>query len=363
MVRDTLNKTFVAASGVFITVIIAATACGSAGGTRPEPSELPDGWRREQVREGFVGREFDNPLAGFTIDLPPGWRTGESWPAILDGPSGWIAGVAQSDDEIIPTLRFYVGSAPGMDPSVMEDDPRYVLRDVQVDGQPAFLHLAASDAIDLGPQVGIYYPHIPDGLPGAQTPSLRIEGDSRGFTDQELLGKVLTSVRYAEIARLPEIPSPIVTPLDDWRRVPARSDWPSFTLSLPPGWQTESGKGIDSLVGTVSGDGVRLFYDFGGFAGMPIDPISQVRERRDGSEHLIWEERIGDRLFWFVQPVSPDPAPDAITGAFIFLDRFEAGNGVPTVSFSVAGLDLDQQQLVLALLRTVEPEVGPLTSN
>ena len=54
----------------------------------------------------------------------------------------------------------------------------------------------------------------------------------------------------------------------DWRivEVPAWPSQPGFSLRLPPGWELIELQGIDSYVGEVTGDGVRLTFDYGGFS-------------------------------------------------------------------------------------------------
>ena len=54
----------------------------------------------------------------------------------------------------------------------------------------------------------------------------------------------------------------------DWRivEVPAWPSQPGFSLRLPPGWELNELQGIDSYVGEVTGDGVRLTFDYGGFS-------------------------------------------------------------------------------------------------
>ena len=49
-------------------------------------------------------------------------------------------------------------------------------------------------------------------------------------------------------------------PSSDWRflEVPAWEGVPGFSLRLPPGWKLNELQGIDSYVGEVVGDGVRL---------------------------------------------------------------------------------------------------------
>ena len=44
---------------------------------------------------------------------------------------------------------------------------------------------------------------------------------------------------------------------------PGWDDQTGFSLMLPPGWQLKEMQGIDSYVGEVVGDGVRLEFDYG----------------------------------------------------------------------------------------------------
>lgn len=48
-------------------------------------------------------------------------------------------------------------------------------------------------------------------------------------------------------------------------------DGGDFTLRTPSEWKFEQGVGTDSQVGTVSGDGITLTFDYGMFAGNPIN--------------------------------------------------------------------------------------------
>lgn len=318
--------------------------------------ELPEGWRRVQVRNGFVGRELEEPLVGFTVALPPGWTAGESLPG-TSGPTGWIAGPPVSGGERVPYLYFWMGVAPHFSANILEEDSRYDVRHLDVDGALVLLHLARPEAIDLGPQVGAYYERIPGGPVGL---SLRFEGDSRGFNDQALLAAILTSARYDEIDELPPLPVPAIQPGEDWQRVPVRSDWPAFTLALPPGWSTATLQGIDSLVGTISGDGITLTYDFGGFAGAPYSELDGV-VYGGHVPHFVWEESIGDGVYWFVRPVSELPDRNGVSGALIDLEGDPPRDRIssfltPRVSLRTTGLDGQQQELVIAILRTIRPQ-------
>ncbi len=339
------------ASPLIMAVVLLLAACAGDGVPPEERSALPEGWTRVQVREGFVARESDNPLAGFEIDLPPGWRAGEGWPT-REGPSGWIAAVAPSETENVPMLRFDMGAGPRWNREDLETDPRRTVSDITVAGFPALLRLATDAATDRAPHVGVFYEHIPGGPAGFETPSLDIEGDNRAFADQALLTQVLTSVRYAEITALPELPAAQITPGDDWVRTRAPIEPRSFTLLLPPGWHIEKRQGIDSSVGVIEGSGISISYDFGASGGAPIDHLSRVREHREDPPLLTWEETLGNTRFQIARPISPIPHEH---GLVAFHPNFLPRSG-PGVTFYAIGLDGDQQELVLAILRTVARE-------
>ena len=314
-----------------------------------EDSELPDGWTRTQVRGDVLATPERNGGVSFTIDLPPGWEAGETWPG-ANGARGWIAGPVHREDGARAFLTYGIGDGFKYDVDQMSADGKHDITFPVIEGEEAILHLAKPFAVDLGPQVGIYFKHIPGTPSGADTPSLSIEGDSRGF-EPELLGKVLTSVRYTEFApALQNIPQPEVVTGHGWVRTPARTDFYTFTMLLPPGWEFVELQGIDTLVGQLTNGEVVLYYDFGGFAGIPYSPQYVVRDGGHTIPHLMWAEEIGRDKFFLVKPESDEPDDRGVTGVFTTLKT--------NLSFSGVGLDGEQQEIVLAMFRTLEPEEG-----
>jgi len=79
------------------------------------------------------------------------------------------------------------------------------------------------------------------------------------------------------------------SPSPSWElvRVPGWASQPEFYLHLPPGWRWKEGQGLDSYVGEVTGDGIQLIFDYGGFS-WTLDP-------RDDPEHdyAVVHEDIG----------------------------------------------------------------------
>lgn len=318
--------------------------------------KLPDGWTRTQVRAGVLGRFTNNPLASFTIDLPPGWNAGESRPS-GDILTGWIAAPLIETTGKVPVMRFLIGSGPGRTLERIKEDSRYEVTELEIEGVSVVLRLAAPDAIDEGPQIGAFYEHIPGAPDGVVAPSLDIDGDSRGFDDQELLGQILRTVRYFELSSLPDRPVADEVDTSDWVRSEARTDAQStgagnFSLLLPPGWTTTEDWSIDSAIGTISGDGIKLSYDF---LGGVMDPDGPGSIAKGLPRHIVWEEQTDGVFFSFTRPVSPEPDPRAVTSAAIFLSRYRDDGTLGGFSLPISGtgLNAEQQVLALAVLRSI----------
>ena len=91
----------------------------------------------------------------------------------------------------------------------------------------------------------------------------------------------------------------------DWTRVeaPGWSDQQGFSLLLPPGWALNELQGIDSYVGEVTGDGVRLMFDYGSYS-WGLNPEDEPEH-----EYLVSYEDIGGLRAKLLLPVkSPSGA-------------------------------------------------------
>lgn len=311
-----------------------------------------------------MGRHGSNPLAGFTIELPPGWTFGES-PSRNDTASGWIAANSLALERGVPYLEFQIGGRSTFDVELLFEDPDSDLRFPVVEGERATMNLAnasTADFSDFGIRVGIYYEKIPG---GESAPSLNITGNSRGFIDQEQLARVLTSVRYEPIAELPELLAVEEVSTNGWKRTPARKDFNTFTLLLPPEWSQTDYQLSDTLSGEFGNGDITVRYEFAGLASGPHNPVDRFILGRPGPTQFMWEERLEAGMFTFIKPDSPEPDEDAITGAFI---QFAYPvNAVPPVNlpFGLArlnirstGLSNEEQATVLAMLRSIELEPG-----
>ena len=355
-------------------LFLVATACGlepapadSGGAPTPIPStatpeptpEIPDGWSRTQVRDGLLGRHTATPLVGFTIDLPPDWKAGESW-ARGDILEGWIAAPPNALVGWWPTFWYRIGADPQDEVQALKEDPRYEITELELNGVKLAVRVAAPEATR-GTQFGAYYEQIPGAPDGVTAPRLDIGVWVRGFDDPELLGQVLRSVLYAAIPTLPGTPDPGMVAGTDWVRTIAGSDSVeinavsagSFSLRLPPGWTTTERRGIDSTIGTISGDGIQLIYN------NPMglyDARDQEAVSGEAPPHVFWEELIDGLLLSLVRPASPEPDPLATTGVMIrpYIDSDDSSLASIRLSVAATGLNGDEQETALVILRTIQ---------
>ena len=308
---------------------------------------LPDGWSRVQVRNGFVARDSEYALDGFTIDLPPGWTAGESWP--FGGPSGWVAGSERGENDYPTILNFGIGSEISDRVIGFAERPEYEITRPVINGQAGMMYLTSTTTMN---EIGIYFEHIPGAPQGIDAPPLWVSGRNRETEDMDLIAEVLTSIRYKALERLPELPEPKVKRGDDWTTYIAGPNSPRFTVDLPPGWEKIDVGSYDSFAGNFVGDGIRLGFDYGGMSGLPWEPSLVATNPKHYQPHLLWEEVLDDNKVWLVKPVSSEPHEDRQLGA---LATASGGMDFSTkqVAFFTSGLDGEQQELALAILRTV----------
>ena len=367
-------------------LVLVAVACGSEvapadsgdapmpipATPTPEPDSdalLPDDWVRTQVRAGLIGRHTQNPLVGFTIALPPEWLVGESW-ADEDVTKGWIAAPSTTALGLWAFTSYNIRYDAKSSPQALKEDPRYQVTEFEILGVKAAFRLGAPGGEKVN-RHDAYFERIPGTPDGVVAPRLELSWRASHFDpgDTEILGQVLRSIRYEELKSLPDIPVPVVTPSEDWVRKIAGSDGGdddvfyggSFSLRLPPGWTTTERRGIDGAIGRIAGEGIELVYN----NPMSIPTTSPPSSGPYGEPphysdppYFAWEEFNDGLVISLVRPVSPIPDDSATTGVMIhpFYDGPEAGYYTKFIKMSVLGkgLDGDQQDLVLAILRTIQ---------
>ena len=343
---------------------------------------LPGGWGRHQVRTGLIGRGQGLPLPGFTIDLPAGWTTGElsshwyGYSSHWSGFAGWIVANPLIEGDRIPGL-YYSADAVSEDQRGqgtirnIGGDRRSDIRSPLVEGVRAFLHLSKPNRVGRHTPVGVHFPRVAGSENSPANLALTIQSERQGFTDQEELARVLTSPRYAEIDELPALPFlPTLSTQSSWRPTWAKG----FMMDLPPGWEFQTRRGVDTLAGVLSNGELDFDYHLGTHAGIPMWPFdmrsntgvihnlpfhSSVSIDPSIPPHHIWEEDIDGINFWFVRPVSLNPLPKAKIGVYVNLAPAPA-SGSPDWSLLWPKLQMvgaaptgDQQDVVLTMFRTL----------
>ena len=135
---------------------------------------------------------------------------------------------------------------------------------------------------------------------------------------------------------------PEVQPASDWIRVnvPGWDGQTGFSLMLPPGWQLKEIDGIDSYVGEVVGDGVRLKFDYG-MHSWDLDPED---EPEFDFEYLESYEHIGGLPAKLL--ISNDPT-GGHTG--VYFDDL-GGQRMNLIGW---GLSQEQQRVAIGIFRSI----------
>ena len=137
-------------------------------------------------------------------------------------------------------------------------------------------------------------------------------------------------------------------PGSDWTRVvaPGWPDQAGFSLMLPPGWALNLLQGIDSYVGELTGDGVRLMFDYG-WHSWSLNPEDEPEH-----EYIVSYENIGGReakLLLAEETPSNSSAPyGAATG--VYFGGLDDRNELNLVG---RGLTREQQRVAFAIFRSI----------
>ncbi len=158
---------------------------------------------------------------------------------------------------------------------------------------------------------------------------------------QEPLGdRIVVDGHTGQRVKIRKVRPSSAQPSPDWR-VTEAPGWPSqpgLSLQLPTGWELNELQGIDSHVGEVTGDGVRLTLDYGVF------PWSLNPARYPAHTYIVAYQRVGG--FDATLFISMTPG-EGFTGVY-FPD-------LGGLSLHLVGEDLTpcQQETAIALFRSI----------
>ena len=149
----------------------------------------------------------------------------------------------------------------------------------------------------------------------------------------------------------PTVVAPAQVPAD-WHLVEVPRGEPRFSLRLPPGWQLNELQGIDSIVGEIVGEGVRLGFDFGWYSNSLADDDDPV--------HTVTYEDIGGRR---AKLVRPKEGVEGSVGVYFedFDNRGEASFSLDLLTIVGMDLSAEQQKTAFTIFRSVRDYEGDLT--
>ena len=128
----------------------------------------------------------------------------------------------------------------------------------------------------------------------------------------------------------------------DWTRATAQG----FSLALPPGWTLRELQGVDSYVGEVVGDGVRLRWDFGRYS-WNLTPEDEHEHKYAVSYEYV--DGLTAKLLLSVNPPGNTTAEyEAATG--VYFPNLRRGQEFNLIG---RGLTLEQQRVTVAIFRSI----------
>lgn len=365
VLKNQILQSYLAISAISLLCLM-ASACATASAELPTPSEPG----RVNIREGHFSQNAPLGDANFSAVLPEGWRAADTptrpFLGTTEPPMGVI--VKQGSNA---SLRYTVlpeGEAE------IRTIPGYSQEQITIEGVTVDL-LVPGDLSNPGESYHLQaaFPSVP-GDPDKRF-SVQFSGNGLRGSETGEARSIIESVRYtAEPVPPPSPPEPQITPGPDWQRIAAHSrNDPGreiFSVLAPPGWEFVYHGGLDSFVGTFTNGAISIDFDYGSASGMPVSPEYHLRDPESFPELLFWAEAIDGKPFLMFKPVSDEPHERAYTGVstaripglpdLVMPDGsyssslFDCGG-----SFLAHTADRDEQELVLAILRTLQAEEHP----
>lgn len=349
-------------------MLLLVAACSSSDSAAPEPTpELEPA--RTSIRTGLYLRDSELGDANFSAILPEGWAAADEPAYPVNGrsifPSGAIARVGHQS----VTIRYSIELPGGID---LQPFPDVTPEAIEIDGVPVDLMVPLQpDVIHDRMRIHASFPW----LPGDPDRSFGLSVMASGIRGQEMLDQTRSIIESIRFAPPPEAPAPIpppeVTPGPDWVRVYSHnSDRPDeriFSVLAPPDWKFEPAYGLDSFIGSFTNDQVSIFFDFGSASAAPTGYPYHLIDPDSFPVHTYWIEVIENKPFVMYRPADDPLRERAYTG--ISVSRIPGlpdlvmpeGSYSSTIygcggSFWATSVNHETQELVLAILRTLQAE-------
>ncbi len=345
-----------------IAVVAACAGSDSSPTSTPEPV-------RTDIRAVNILPDAKFPDANFSAILPEGWAAVDTIDDPLLRMDRAPTGILSKFGE--PYGRAYYAITPANSPGEYRVPTGYVREHWVIDGVNIDW-IVPIDASDDEDRLRLFATFA--SIPGDPDESFGLTLRAYGLSTSQFheLKQIVESFRLAPPPPLAEPPEPEVTPGPDWQRVEAR--WtgdgpPRFSVLAPPGTTFEPSIGYDSLIGTFTVGNMEIFFDFGNASSGPLNPDGYIRYD-DEAEHDVWVEVIDGKAFTMFRPASVETNRSSHTG--ITVPRLP---GLPDLvvepsgsysssilscggSFWTSSIDRDEQELALAILRTITDDAA-----
>ena len=247
-----------------------------------------------------------------------------------------LLGLACTNTSPTPTATPSLVPTSSPNPSVTRE---WDLEGIQVDGSTVTVLLHVYAGIDVGVTLDS---RDPDQV-NAPNPILEFVFQNVAAGKHDILiSDVVGFKESADVVVAHQVPS-------DWQTAGVSHGERGFSLSLPPGWQLNEFQGIDSYVGEIVAEGVRLEYDLGWYSSSLVDD--------DDPAHIVTYEDIGGRR---AKLVRPKEGTEGLVG--VYIEDFHGGGSESLPSFrlqiSGRGLTPEQQETSFTIFRSIRGPNG-----
>ncbi len=123
-----------------------------------------------------------------------------------------------------------------------------------------------------------------------------------------------------------------------WKKL----DLEKFTLVVPRGWRYVPAQGIDSFIGTIEGDGIKLSFEHGWYGSASVN--------QNDKNYVMLNEKIDNKDARIYYPKNSKPGKIGLFIGNMYGDSFQ-----PTILNIEGTVETEEQkQVVLKIIRSVD---------
>lgn len=119
----------------------------------------------------------------------------------------------------------------------------------------------------------------------------------------------------------------------------------NYRFKFPNGFELNAGQGIDSYIGTIDGEGISLFFDYGRYTSSATNlPIS---------DYYVIENEVNGHYRQIVKSLNPILNPTSIH-LYKISDSVGSVFGYNSLTLSINSVSIAQQEMIINVFNTVE---------